>query len=342
MDRKGIKQAPAKYEVNGPEALVRLIVPVYNGATFLRECLESIKCQTFASFSVLIVDDGSTDNSPEIANEFCRQDRRFQLICTPNRGVSAARNLGIDSAIEKYIGFVDADDCLYPAALEKLTDALCRNDAQVAIGRFVRSARRPRQSFPHASKTIKASKVEIFDYEEAMRNALYQKRIMNAPWGMLMERRLLGSDCRFRENIRYEDLDSFYRFYEKARRIAFLHENIYFYRQVESSFIHKWSRDRLDSLDVTDRMLAFMEEGYPDLIAAARDRRFSAHFNMFLTLLQHKVDDEAALERCWKVIVGERCRELANPDVRIKNKAGALLSYLGQKPFELLSLLLRK
>lgn len=326
---------------NGRKALVRLIVPVYNAEEYLEECLNSIRIQSFTDFAVLIVDDGSTDDSAEIADRLCRKDFRFQLVCTPNRGVSAARNLGIDSATEKYIGFVDADDCLHPRALEVLVKALAKHNAQVAVGKFVRGVTNPFLKLsPEDCGT--GAPVEVFGYEEAMRQALYQKRIMNAPWGVLMERRLLDADCRFREHIRYEDLDAFYRFYEKAAAIVYLHEPVYFYRQVESSFMHRWSRDRLDALDVTDRMLSFMEERYPSLVPAARERRFSAHFNMFLTLLRYNVGDDESVRRCWKVICQQRRHELSDPNVRLKNKLGALLSYLGRKPFVVLSLLYRK
>lgn len=311
--------------------LVSLIIPVYNAADYIEECLQSIIAQNVHDFEVIIVDDGSSDGSIEIIDGFCKSDRRLRLIQGEHGGVSKARNIGIGLSQGKYIGFVDADDCLYPYTVEILVNTLKSTGAEVCIGMFETGT-----DF-HNKTEVKTSPAIVMDYSTAMRNALYQRYILNSPCGLLMEKRLLKNDIRFREGTRYEDLDAFYRFYENAEKIAYLPFKLYFYRQAEKSFMHQWSDQRLDALDVTDRIVDYMTQHHPELIPAALDRRFSAHFNILLLMLKLHVNDPATIERCLKVIRENRLQELRDPDVRLKNKLGALASYGGVRFLKLLS-----
>ncbi len=310
--------------------LVSLVIPVLNAARYLHECLLSISRQSFEDFEVIIVDDESSDNSVNIATEFCKSDPRFRIVRNKHGGVSRARNTGIDLAQGKYVGFADADDCLHPEMLACLVNTLSSTDSEVCVCAFEKGEifvpKRPETGFP-----------VVMDYHSAMKEALYQRIILNSPGGMLMRRELPGKKLRFREGIRYEDLDAFYRFYENATRIAYIPCRLYFYRQAQDSFIHRWSDHRLDALDVTDSMVDYMAERHPDLLPAALDRRFSAHFNILLLMLRNRIKYPESISRCMKVIRENRRRELCDPNVRLKNKLGALASYGGQYLLKILS-----
>lgn len=309
---------------------VSIIIPAYNAEEFLAECLASLKSQTFENFEVLLIDDGSTDSTPQIISEFEQIDNRFKHVSIPNGGVSHARNTGIDLAKGKYITFVDADDILYPDALKTMYSCLDSHDEDVCITGF-KNSENPGK-FKHSRHSV-----ESYDYQEAMQKALYQKRIFNAPWGVMMKRSLLGNSIRFREDTRYEDLDAFYRFFDGASKIIYLPSKYYFYRRNRKSFINTWNPSRLDVLDVTDRMTEYFRLKYPDLLKAAEDRRFSAHFNILLLLYRNKVEDMASVARCLGVIREGRKRALTDPKVRLKNKIGALLSFGGNPILKFLS-----
>lgn len=98
-----------------------IIIPVYNASSYIKKCLSSIKSQSFSDFEVLLINDGSTDNSLEIINQEINEDSRFKVITKPNSGVSATRNLGLSKATGNYIIFVDADDWIEPTLLEELS-----------------------------------------------------------------------------------------------------------------------------------------------------------------------------------------------------------------------------
>lgn len=316
--------------------MVSVIIPAYNAAQYLEECLASVEGQTFPDFEAIVVDDGSADDTAAIASSFVRRDSRFRLLSLPNGGVSRARNAGIELARGEYLTFVDADDIMAPRMLEDLLAAARSEGADVVISAFTSSPAKFRRLCEKQNKRLPV--IVNYTYEEAMEAALYQKRLLNSPWGAIISRKLLESpDRRFRAGTRYEDLDAFYRLYEGASRIAYIGAPYYFYRNNPDSFIHKWSEARLDVLDVTDRLARFMDERYPGLWEAAADRRFSAHFNMLLLMEKHRVGNPEAKQRCLRVIRDGRSRALRNPKVRLKNKAGALLAYLGAPALRLMS-----
>ena len=111
--------------------LFTVIVPVYNAATYLGQCLESIRTQSFADWEAVCVDDGSQDASPDMLRQYAGQDARFRVLTQENRGVSAARNRGLDAARGRYILFVDADDFLAEGALEMLSRRLQERELEL-------------------------------------------------------------------------------------------------------------------------------------------------------------------------------------------------------------------
>lgn len=110
-----------------------IIVPVYNVESHLPKCLESILNQTFRDFEVILIDDGSTDNSGVICDEYCKNDYRFKVVHQLNKGVSSARNVGLEIAEGKYLGFVDADDWIEPTMYEKMISIAKMKEYDVVI-----------------------------------------------------------------------------------------------------------------------------------------------------------------------------------------------------------------
>ena len=116
--------------------LVSIIVPVYNVAPYLEQCLDSIKAQAYREFEVLLVNDGSDDASPYICRPYERADSRFCLIDKPNSGVSDSRNQAMDQAQGKYLQFVDGDDWLTPDATETFVHTAESTGAALVLVHF--------------------------------------------------------------------------------------------------------------------------------------------------------------------------------------------------------------
>jgi len=117
---------------NTEEPLVSVIVPVYNAQLFLRACLDSLLRQELTSYEILCINDGSTDASGEILNEYACKYPQVRHIYQENAGVSAARNAGLKAAHGAYIGFVDADDWIHPDMYRQLCQNLCQYNADIS------------------------------------------------------------------------------------------------------------------------------------------------------------------------------------------------------------------
>ena len=116
--------------------MISIVIPVYNKADYIADCIESLLQQDFEAFEVVAVDDGSTDDSGPLCDRAAEADRRVRVIHTANAGVTAARRRGVEAARGEYIVFVDADDRLMPGALRTLHDAATAHDADEVIGTF--------------------------------------------------------------------------------------------------------------------------------------------------------------------------------------------------------------
>ena len=110
-----------------------IVLPIYNVEKYLAECLKSIEKQSYSSFEVLCINDGSTDNSLEIASKFSLKDKRFKLFNQKNSGVSVARNRGIKEANGKYILFVDSDDWIEQDTLKKIHEDIQAHDSDIVV-----------------------------------------------------------------------------------------------------------------------------------------------------------------------------------------------------------------
>lgn len=292
--------------------MITFVVPAYNAEPFLRQCVDSILAQSHADLEVVLVDDGSTDATDTICDEYAEADPRVRVLHTENRGVSAARNAGIEAARGEWLAFVDADDAVHPLFAEKMLRLAEDCGCDIAAAQMLQGAE---------CAWLESKRCKIVEYmpDEAVETSLYQRSLNCSVCGKLFKT-CLFSDLRF-PPYRYEDLDLFHQLCRRAGKVAESSEALYFYRTNPDSYMQVFTPQRLDVLRVVDNIEAAYA-GHPRLGRAARDRKFAANYNMFL--LGQKPE-------CWQTVKRLRREVLFNPKSRAKNKAGALLSYLGRR-----------
>ncbi|MDE6329736.1 MAG: glycosyltransferase [Muribaculaceae bacterium] len=324
--------------------MVSIVIPAYESAQWIGSVVDAIRSQTFADWEVIVVDDGSTDPTRDIIERLAQADSRIRYVGIPHSGVAAARNAGIDAARGEYLAFIDSDDLWPPYALEWLISLIERHDAGIAGGSLLRFAdgreARVMQSCEREWNSGSESErgVRVMSGKQALEESLYQSGVEASLCGKLYRRDVIGNE-RFSEGMLYEDLDMFHRVVARCRRYVDSRVTVYLYRQREGSIIHSFNSDRLIVLDVTRRIEETVAAIYPELRAAAVDRRYSANFNMLLLLLRalrraDYPDDatrrryRACLAECCAYIRRHSARELRNPRVRFKNRIGALAALL--------------
>ena len=165
--------------------LISVIVPVYNVERYLRRCVDSILHQTYQDLEVLLVDDGSTDASGAICDEYAAQEERVTAVHQKNGGLSAARNAGLERAQGTYLCFVDSDDFLDSRMLETLCRDLQEQDADVAVVGF-RMFEREEELAP-AELTVP---VQCMTGREAIRSTLVSDELGDFAWNKLYKREL--------------------------------------------------------------------------------------------------------------------------------------------------------
>lgn len=204
---------------------ISIVVPVYNVEPYLKRCLDSIQNQTFKNWECILIDDGSKDNSGKICDEYMNKDKRFKVIHQDNKGVSSARNAGLDSAKGKYIGFVDSDDWIEPNMYEYLYNSAIAMKSDCVICGFVDQ---------NCSRIKK-----ICSKKEAIKNIFARKG-----FGGFSCLRLLSAERI--KNIRYdtevpylEDTKFFYEVFKNCERVYWDNEPLYHYEKREDSVTAK-------------------------------------------------------------------------------------------------------
>ncbi|MCF2653180.1 glycosyltransferase family 2 protein [Anaeromassilibacillus senegalensis] len=225
------------------EEMVSVIIPVYNIEVYLRECVESVLAQTYENFELILVDDGSKDNSPAICDEFAQLDSRVVVIHKENEGPSATRNRGIEAAQGEFIVFVDSDDRIHPQMLEKMTAAMTRYQTDLCICGFerFRDGWKQRVRISPYSLLIFQSKQELASVYKKANTNMFGVSI----WAKMYRAQIIkDNNIRFSEDIDYEEDCCFnIDYFQYVTTTSVLRDYFYFYRQMEQSLSKGYRKD---------------------------------------------------------------------------------------------------
>ena len=213
--------------------MITIIVPVYKVEPYLRQCIESILCQTYRDIEILLIDDGSPDRCGEICDYYAKIDSRINVFHTENRGLSAARNVGLDNASGEYIGFVDGDDWIDPTMYEGLVETL--HDADISTCGLWYEYQGYQREWRYSKDTVFIG--------EALQALIYGK-LKNTVWNKLY-RRKCWEGIRFPEGHVHEDIATTYKILLRDYTVATMPACLYHYRQRDGSIAKTRSMDHI-------------------------------------------------------------------------------------------------
>lgn len=203
---------------------ISVIVPVFNVEKYLCRCIESILAQTLTDFEIILINDGSSDKSGDLCNEYAKKDSRIKVIHQENGGVSAARNAGLDIANGNYISFVDSDDYIYPQHLEYLYSAICDSDADISVCKMI--------EFFDTPPILEFGKVNYVKYQGIeICHKLCDYNVASGlitPWGKLYRKHVLNN-IRFPQGKIHEDQFVMHKIFYYCKNIVILPEKLYGY-----------------------------------------------------------------------------------------------------------------
>lgn len=240
--------------------LISVIIPVYNVHSYLRRCLDSVVNQTYKNIEILLVDDGSTDNSAQICLEYEKKYKNVIYLYKKNGGLSDARNYGIKHSKGDYIAFVDSDDYIDPEMYQYLLSDMIKYNADIATCSY--------QEFSNEfvfENSFSDCKVEVYDRKEGVRNLFRADKYCNYAWNKLYKRELF-TDITYPTGKKMEDLGTTYLLFLNSKKITYRHYKAYFYYQRKDSIIHS-----ADNQFYYDKLLLCLERFrsiqkiYPDM-----------------------------------------------------------------------------
>mgnify|MGYP001623018372 FL=1 len=223
---------------------VSIGVPIYNVAEYLRQCLDSIIEQTFTDFEVIMVDDGSNDDSFNICQEYAAKDSRFKLVHQKNKGLAGARNTCLKHMKGEYVTWVDSDDIIEPNYLEKLVTTVLETQADIVQCMFygIKGDQKAYYVFPKLTDRVK--KLEL-SRDELIWNTWTDKYYITVMWANLVNRRLYQG-LYFSQGILYEDTGNKFKLYFRANKMVIISDTLYGYRQRENSIMGK-TKNEIDN-----------------------------------------------------------------------------------------------
>src|SRR5690606_38330405 len=233
---------------------VSIVVPVYNAAAYLETCITSISKQTYKNIEVILVNDGSTDKSGEICDQYAKIDPRITAIHQQNAGPAAARNKGIEKASGAYLQFVDADDWMKQTMTNDLVTALENHEADLVICGY------------ESGKQIYVPSITGFFDKDVFLNyigLLYKQIILPSPCNKMYRlERLKNNEIRFLENHSYgEDLLFNLHYIENSMSFYLLPENLYGYRQNSDSLTNSYMENMFEKQEkLYSKVKSFLEK----------------------------------------------------------------------------------
>lgn len=308
------------------DALISVIVPVYNVEMYLDECIQSVLSQTYKNIEIILVDDGSTDKCPYICDYYSRQDSRVKVIHKKNGGLSDARNIGTKESKGEFITFVDSDDILDNYFVEVCYEKIYEYDAEMVIMpnlKFYKTI-----SFPNKNEV----KFELHDGKYCIKKMLSMDVNYHTGAHGKLYKRLLCLENSYPFGKYYEDLATTYKMWEKCEKVVCINQAFYGYRvRKDSIMTERFTRKKMDCVDVSDELFQNIIDKYPNLKTLVAGRCLSICSNVFLQIPLNQFEDEQDI--LWQRICFYRKYLLLGINARKKAVFAAWASFLGRNAY---------
>lgn len=267
------------------EELISIIVPIYDVEKFLDKCINSIANQTYKNLEIILIDDGSTDESVQICDKWKEKDNRIKVIHKKNEGVSIARNIGVKMATGKYISFVDSDDYIDLDMIEILYNNLIENNTDIAMCGHIA------ESFSD-QLVLYCKNNFVADSEETLRKLFTRDDVFTVLWGKLYKKELFDG-LKFPEGEVHEDLAIVYQLFDRAKKTSHLDKASYHYVQRHGSIMHKdFQKERVIAIEFLEEALKLSIKKYPRLVEDAEIFLIRQLYRYIALCKENKLEEE--------------------------------------------------
>lgn len=293
---------------------ISIIVPVYNVEQYIDECLTSIEKQNYDDFEVVIVNDGSTDDSKLICEEYTLKHDNVVLVNQRNQGLSAARNAGVLASSGDYITFVDSDDIISNSYLNTLIETALKYDADITVGKSLKF-------WDKITQKPNKGAVELLTPEKALIEMCNGYKFGVSACCKLYRRELV-EEFPYPVGKLFEDLDTTYKIIGSSKKIAYCDDYLYFYRQREQSISHNngITEAQLYGLEAAKHQLEYVKQKYPNATTAAEARCVLKAFDYISSINDGSKESRIQYKQLQKYINDNTTNIIASRNVNVQNK----------------------
>lgn len=319
--------------------LVSVVIPVYNVEPYLHECVTSVVEQTYTNIEIILVDDGSTDSSGTLCDEFALSDSRICVFHKKNGGLSDARNYGIRRSHGSLISFIDSDDYVSPDYIMHLYQALVRGKTDIATTSICIF----REGEPPKEHKRDTAEFHVYDACEALEDILYMRHLEPNAFPKIYKKELFDT-IQYPVGKLYEDIATTTKLIDKAGKIAYLDEKDYYYRIRPNSIqTASFNPKKLDLLDQLNVVKSIVQAKYPSVINAYYSKEQSALFNLYMNINRCDIKENLKIaDRLWAEIKNNRISVLRDREARTDARIASLLSFSGPSLCRCIYRLVRK
>ena len=307
------------------EKIISIIVPVFNAENTLTRCINSILLQSYRNFELILIDDGSIDGSWKIMESAAKKDNRVKCIHKENKGVSDARNLGLNMAKGEFICFVDADDWLSSDYLEKMLFAMISNGADIVTCGHYRVT-------SSSSKAVYMSDPVEYSSEDALIELLTMGKIGNAVWDKLFKSDLIKDNPFPYGEVVNEELFVLVHSFSKAKKIVNCGEVLYYYYQNAASVSQTYTIEKAKIVNRNLFKVCEWANDKGDLIKKAA-MQYKAYFENAILINLTRYSLSNVDNKFTKELKNNYKRDikyiLNNKNLSNKEKIKALLNWIG-------------
>lgn len=321
------------------DPLVSVVIPVYNVEPYLHECVASVVEQTYTNIEIILVDDGSTDSSGTLCDEFALSDSRICVFHKKNGGLSDARNYGILRSHGSLISFIDSDDYVSSNYIMHLYQALVRGKTDIATTSICIF----REGEPPKEHKRDTAEFHVYDACDALEDMLYMRHLEPNAFPKIYKKELFDT-IQYPVGKLYEDIATTTKLIDKAGKIAYLDEKDYYYRIRPNSIqTASFNPKKLDLLDQLNIVKSIVRTKYPSAINAYYSKEQSALFNLYMNINRCDIKENLKIaDRLWAEIKNNRISVLRDREARTDARIASLLSFSGPSLCRCIYRLVRK
>ena len=311
---------------------VSIIVPIYNVEPYLRGCLDSLLNQTFKDFEVIMVDDGATDSSGAIADEYAQKDKRFSVIHQKNKGLSGARNTGLKVAKGSYISFLDSDDYFHPDFLNLMMQVAQNEQTDVVFCNLAHTS----SLYQKMQAGLKLTDFKLTRYFKPFTDFLKEKSLITQVCVKLYKKSVLG-DLTFKEGIYFEDVLFTTLFMGRAKNAVHINAPLYYYYTNPTSIMHTAFNEKkvMSYITVIDEIYAYTQKNHPSHLKSVQQEILNKRVKMTMNQALRKQKDKEKCLQLFQLMSSEFKRLYENniisfEGLKLKHKVALLLLMKGK------------